>query len=304
MIRMEKQKKILVAYDGSPHSKSALDWAIRLGEDVGAELELVKVFEPIVRQYTRGDYNITEKIAAQFAEMEKTDRQMMEDAKHFCEGVCKLKVAVSVLKGNVTSTLLDYAEKADADLIVTGTKGHGVLEEMLVGSVTNKLVSLSKLPILVVKDQHESTKTSLKKIAVAYDGSVYSKAALGLALDMAKSANAEVVAVKVIDSLEIARIYSKAETGSMTKMLEQDPVNQAMIAEAQAIASEKGITLSVALLMGESVTATLIDFVEKNGVNMIVAGTLGHPLLDQILIGSVTRNLISVSKVPVLVVKQ
>lgn len=90
----------------------------------------------------------------------------------------------------------------------------------------------------------------------------------------------------------------------MTKMLEQDPVNQAMIAEAQAIAVAKGMTLSVELLMGESVTATLIEYVEKNGVNMIVAGTLGHPLLDQILIGSVTRNLISVSKVPVLVVKQ
>lgn len=301
---MEKPKKILVAYDGSPHSKSALDWAIRLGEDVGAELELVKVFEPIVRQYTRGDYNITEKIAAQFAEMERTDRQMMEDAKHFCEGVCKLKVTVSVLKGNVTSTLLDYADKSGVDLIVTGTKGHGVLEEMLVGSVTNKLVSLSKLPILVVKDQHEATKTTLNKIAVAYDGSSYCKAALALALDMAKSAKASVVAVKVIDSLEISRIYSKAESGSMTKMLEQDPVNQAMIAEAQAIAAAKGMTLSVELLIGDSVTATLLDYVDKNGVNMIVAGTLGHPLLDQILIGSVTRTLISVSKVPVLVVKK
>ena len=301
---MEKPKKILVAYDGSPHSKSALDWAIRLGEDVGAELELVKVFEPIVRQYTRGDYNITEKIAAQFAEMEQTDHQMLEDAKSFCEGVCKLKVSGSVLKGNVTSTLLDHAAKSGVDLIVTGTKGHGVLEEMLVGSVTNKLVSLSKLPILVVKDQHESTKTSLHKIAVAYDGSGYSKAALGLALDIAKSAKASVVALKVIDSLEIARIYSEAEAGSMTKMLEQDPVNKAMIAEAQAIAAGKGMTLSLELLKGENITAALIDYVEKNGANMIVAGTLGHPLLDQILIGSVTRTLISVAKVPVLVVKQ
>ena len=163
---------------------------------------------------------------------------------------------------------------------------------------------MSKLPILVVKDQHEATKTTLNKIAVAYDGSSYCKAALALALDMAKSAKASVVAVKVIDSLEISRIYSKAESGSMTKMLEQDPVNQAMIAEAQAIAAAKGMTLSVELLMGESVTATLLDYVDKNGVNMIVAGTLGHPLLDQILIGSVTRTLISVSKVPVWGVKK
>ena len=59
---MEKPKKILVAYDGSPHSKAALDWAIRLGKDVGAELELVKVFEPIVRQYDVTKIQWTSKI--------------------------------------------------------------------------------------------------------------------------------------------------------------------------------------------------------------------------------------------------
>ena len=59
---MEKLKKILVAYDGSLHSKSALDWAIRLGKDVGAELELVKVFEPIVRQYDVTKIQWTSKI--------------------------------------------------------------------------------------------------------------------------------------------------------------------------------------------------------------------------------------------------
>lgn len=301
---MEKPKKFLVAYDGSPQSKSALDWAIHLGEGVGAELELVKVFEPIVRHYTRGDYNITEVIAEQFAEMEKADHQMMEDAKIFCEGACKLKVSVSVLKGNVTSSLLDYAYESGADLIVTGTKGHGILKEMLIGSVANKLVNLSKLPVLVVKESPEPTQTAINKIAVAFDGSIYSKAALGLALDLAKSAQASVIALKVIDSLEISRIYSNAESGSMTKRLEHDPVVRSMIAEAQAIAAGKEMTLSVELLQGESITATLVDYVKNNGVDMIVVGPLGHPMLDRILIGSVTRNLISVSTVPVLVVKQ
>ena len=37
-------------------------------------------------------------------------------------------------------------------MIVTGTKGHGALEEMLMGSVTRNLVSLSHIPVLVVKD--------------------------------------------------------------------------------------------------------------------------------------------------------
>lgn len=38
------------------------------------------------------------------------------------------------------------------DLIVTGTKGHGALAELLMGSVTRNLISLAHVPVLVVKD--------------------------------------------------------------------------------------------------------------------------------------------------------
>ena len=37
-IHMATLQKILVAYDGSPHSKTALDWAMQIGVDNGAEL--------------------------------------------------------------------------------------------------------------------------------------------------------------------------------------------------------------------------------------------------------------------------
>ena len=66
-----------------------------------------------------------------------------------------VEVKTEMLRGNVAAAIIDYADKNGADLIVAGTKGHGALAELLMGSVTRNLVSLSHLPVLVVKSPEE-----------------------------------------------------------------------------------------------------------------------------------------------------
>ena len=61
-------------------------------------------------------------------------------------------ITCEILYGNIADKILDYANKGKYDLIVAGTKGHGEIEGMLVGSVTRKLVSLARMPVMVVKD--------------------------------------------------------------------------------------------------------------------------------------------------------
>jgi len=303
---MANLKKILVAYDGSPHSKIALDWAMLPGINNNAELAVIKVFEPIIRNYNRGDYDIDVQIAKRYAEIEKADRQMLEDVKLFCEEHRKMKVHVDVLKGHVASTLLDYAQQKWFDLIVAGTKGHGMLEEMLVGSVTNSLVSLSKAPILVVKEQQAPAK--LQKIIVAYDGSDFAKAALELAIDIGKSAGAKIMAVKVIDAMNLMMISSMAESGSAmkvaAKLAELDEADKKLMDGAKSAAALKGVEIGTELLPVGNIADTIIRYAGETNADMIVAGSLGHGLLGELLMGSVTRNLISLSKVPVLVVKK
>ena len=303
---MTTPKKILVAYDGSPHSKAALGWAVLLGSGGNAELAVIKVFEPIVRHYSRSDYNISEQIAKQYAEIEKADRQMLEDLKSACKECGNLKIHVDVLKGHVASTLLDYAGQKGFDLIVAGTKGHGMLDEMLVGSVTSSLVSLAKMPVLVVKEKPAPEK--LQKILVAYDGSSFAKAALDLALDIGKGSNAQVSVVKVNDPLDLMMMCSMGESGSTekmrSKMAELDEADAKVLREAKSAAALKEMEISTEILPGGSITDAIIRNAEETNADMIVAGTLGHGLLSELLIGSVTRNLVSISKNPVLVVKK
>ena len=153
---MNRPKKILVAYDGSAHSKEALSWAVDLSVISGAPVIAVKVVEPVEmnRAYALYEAGYGATLAERFDEMRKLDAQQMKDAMD--AGKRKgVEVKTEMLRGNVAAAIIDYADKNVADLIVAGTKGHGALAELLMGSVTRNLVSLSHLPVLVVKSPEE-----------------------------------------------------------------------------------------------------------------------------------------------------
>ena len=58
---------------------------------------------------------------------------------------------VAVLVGPVAETIVDYARKNGCEKIVMGTRGLGALGSVLLGSVTSRLMSLTELPVTLVK---------------------------------------------------------------------------------------------------------------------------------------------------------
>jgi len=150
---MKQLKKILVAYDGSPHSKQALEWAMDLSRQYGAEIRAVLVWELFLEsasfQLVEGGpawASLFEKIK----EARAQDLERMDEVKLLGQAQ-KIKIDTVILEGDVASELIDYAKKEKMDLIVAGTRGHGTLD-ILLGSVTMKLVSLAPMPVMVVKD--------------------------------------------------------------------------------------------------------------------------------------------------------
>jgi nucleotide-binding universal stress UspA family protein len=148
---MSQLKKILVAYDGSTQSKEALNWAIDLSLLSGSEVTAVKVFEGGASLYSSLAEASGEILRETIDELLREDQQLIDKA--VAVGQNKdVKVTGEVLQGNVAGEIISYAKNNNFDLIITGTKGHGALEELLMGSVTRNLVSLAHMPVLVVKD--------------------------------------------------------------------------------------------------------------------------------------------------------
>ena len=305
---MAMPKKVLVAYDGSPQSKTALGWAMLLGGGASAEMDVIKVFEAMDQRNNKLDHDFFAKVSQRYTELKEEDRQMLEDVLFYCKEAGKPRVRADLLTGNVASTLLDYARQREVDLIVTGTKGHGALAEMLVGSVTNSLVSLSKIPVLAVKERKAPGR--LREIVVAFDGSPCAEAALQRALDIAGEARAEVSVVKVADPMNFMMVYQLPGAdgglplGVQKKLDELEKGERAVLQKARDIGTRRGVAVKTKLLAGGNFADSLIREAEESQADMIVAGTLGHSRLGGLLLGSVTRNLISLAPMPVLVVKQ
>jgi len=150
--------KILCPTDMSDHSVIALKYAVHLCNDLDAELHIISAYsvpkrsstfvsiEDHVKNNTQEDLD---KIVAGIIPLIKTDRIPI----------------VQIYQGNAVSTIINYTEANDIDLIVMGTQGNNSLRTLLFGSVTKKIAAKSKVPILAIpeaiKDRLHSNKMLL-----------------------------------------------------------------------------------------------------------------------------------------------
>ena len=311
---MAKLQKILVAYDGSPQSKEALYCAIYFSRQTGAAVHAVKVFEPYFRESKWKEVgNLSEEMFEHFAAAENKDLQLMEAVKELGREQ-EIDITTDVLSGHVAHTLLEYAQKHEISIIIAGTRGKGALQHLLLGSVTHGLVSVASIPVLVVKEcqmvQHTDKAlimNPLRTIVVAYDGHPQSVVALNWAIAIAKLTGAQVTVVKVCEPFQAGEAYTKAEgrnaarTSSQLRKLEE--MNANLMNEAKELGKQQGVEINTHLLNG-GVLESLLEFTEKQGIDMIAVGAHGRGILDKFPFGSVPHGLISLSPIPVLVVKK
>ena len=141
---------ILVATDGSEGADRAVDYAARRAKADGAELLIVNVMggyglpDKVFLAFTN-DQNVllNELLASQSAATLTTARDRAREA-----GVST--IVLELRTGEVAQSIIDIAHEKKADAIVVGKRGAGRVAGVLLGSVSQKLVSFSPLPLTVV----------------------------------------------------------------------------------------------------------------------------------------------------------
>ena len=94
---------------------------------------------------------------SRFASHEQTANFHREESEKLMQGACKLldeagaKYTCHHEVGKVDEKITGLADALHCDQIVMGTHGRGALKELLVGSITLKIVHLAKIPVLLVK---------------------------------------------------------------------------------------------------------------------------------------------------------
>ena len=137
--------KIMIATDGSEHSKNAAEMGIEIARLSGGEISVVYVADTGRLSHLPEDMALVSIRELMLDEgREATDHigEMAEKA-----GVTCTK---AVVEGNVGEELHRFADESGADVVVIGSCGRTGLEKFLLGSVAEKVVRGSKVPVLTV----------------------------------------------------------------------------------------------------------------------------------------------------------
>ena len=141
----DAMKRILVAIDGSEPSLKAARMAADIALRFGSKLTLVHVVPKLL--LPPDVYGLT------IAEVEKEHRayadRLLERALATLEEP-GLDVSTAVLYGSPAEAIAEEGAAADVGMIVVGSRGHGAVARMFLGSVSDRLVHISSKPVLVV----------------------------------------------------------------------------------------------------------------------------------------------------------
>lgn len=126
---MSKIKKILVPVDGSVNGCKAVDEAIFFAQKCDAALDFVYVAS-----------NINKDIPSHIV-FDRIWEKVPQD----------LKAAKHVETGNIAKAILKVAADEKSDIIIMGSRGLGLFKGALIGSVSQKVVEESPVPVMVIK---------------------------------------------------------------------------------------------------------------------------------------------------------
>ena len=135
---------ILIATDGSESAEQALEVAIELAGEMGATLQVLSVRPPLTVGHTGPSPAVldveeehgAERIAA--AAADRAREAGVEATPH-------------VARGPVVDNIVSAVSELDADLIVVGSRGHGAISGVMLGSVSHALIRRSPVPVTIVR---------------------------------------------------------------------------------------------------------------------------------------------------------
>jgi nucleotide-binding universal stress UspA family protein len=137
---------ILVPVDGSDNSYRALDAALLFSEKLGSNITVVHVMEQVPITHIG-----SEKLLSEFLEAYKKENQ---DILSKCSEIATQKgltIKTLLLQGNPASVILDYSKQEKFDLLIMGSRGMGKFKELILGSVSSKIVHHSPCAVLLIR---------------------------------------------------------------------------------------------------------------------------------------------------------
>lgn len=281
---MLNYKKILIPIDFSDHSEFAAKQGLSLAQQFKATVFFLHV----------GD------------DAERSARRLSKFLQHRIGFEMPVPVKKLVAQGNPVNVILAAARRLQADCLVMGTRGASGLKQLMLGSVSEKVLRQSEAPVLILKKRSRTSSGEYMfpqirntddvfqadKILVPLDFSPASKQALHHAFSIASRYSATVYALTVYDKKlkeygdDREKHTAVIVRGEKIRLWQEFPQ---LLKKVQYNSSQT--RLKRMLLPGDPVTK-IEDIVAKKEVDLIVMGTHGRSTFGDLLVGSVAGKVL------------
>jgi nucleotide-binding universal stress UspA family protein len=274
-------KRILVPIDFSVQAEYAAKVAVKIAKRTNSKIYLLHMLELPTGVIDPSSFGASTNTPTALLFLKRA-YEKFEDFKKlpFFEGV---EMEDSVLFHKAYDGIIDESEKNEVDLIVMGSKGTSGLEEMLVGSNTEKVVRNSKIPVLVIKNDENNFK--IDNIVFASNFHLDAKVTFQRILDFTSIFNAQ------LHLLKINTIHNFETTKQSSDAI------RAFINDFDL----DNYTLNI--YNDISVEAGVLNFAKVIDADIILLNTHGRRGLAHLFAGSIGEDLANHAKLPVLTFK-
>ena len=313
-------KRIVVPLDSSPRAERALPVAVRLARASGGSLVLLQVVLPPI------EYAM---YLTQFPVLTEPDiEESLAQAIAYLTRVAQsdelegLDVRIEALSAAPVSTLFEYAQSCQADLIVMCSHGYSGFKRWALGSVADSVTRHAPVPVLVLRDggslltPSPSASERPLRVLVPLDGSALAETALEPAAQLVAALSPPGQgALHLVRVVDIPGRYGagKSQANIGIEMVEQaEQKAQAYLVSVvdqlqTGIAARLHLSMSASVIADTDVAGAILkegaSVEDDRGYSLIALSTHGRSGLERWAMGSITERVLHGTRLPLLIVR-
>lgn len=286
---------VVVAVDGSPASNTAVRWAANTAMKRDVPLRLASSYTMPQFLYAEGMVPPQEL----YDDLQRETLQKIDAAREVALEVAPdLRIGHALAEGSPIDMLLEMSR--DAAMIVMGSRGLGGLSGMVLGSVSNAVVSHAHCPVVVVREDNNVTpETKYGPVVVGVDGSEVSRRATEVAFEEAQARGAELLAVHTWIDMQVNQGSFSLDDGHWQAVRDE---KSALLDNYLAEYSERFPDVPVRRQITRDRPVRALTEAAQ-GAQLLVTGSHGRGGFKGMLLGSTSRALLQTAPCPMMVVR-
>ena len=221
-----------------------------------------------------------------------------------------IKAVAATSYGDVAKEIVQYANNNKIDLIVMATHGYSKAKKWMFGSVTQKVIYGTEIPVLLIKPKPSEISGEFNRILVPVDGSAFSEATLPYVVELTKRTDKEILLLHVCEPPIVPSYGLKPINPTWKKYRddiwdEKEKMATTYLAKKSAELKKNRVKVTSRIVKAQSgdVVKTIMQVSKEENIDLMAVATQGQTGISRRVYGSVANRIVEEASLPVLLIR-